>query len=81
MEKAATSIFKKSLKEIKNSSSENDVKNAIINFTNGFNKMGDYVESFERDDIYTALEILMKNSPININYKDWTRWFDEVRDF
>ena len=79
-EKKATSIYKKCLKQIKQSTSENDVKNAIINFTNGFNKM-DEIETFERDDIYRGLCILMKNSPININHAIWIKWFDEERNF
>ncbi len=80
MEKKANIIFKKCLKEIKNSLSENDVKNAITNFTNSFNKMDD-IETMERDDIYKGLCILMKNSPISIEENVWTRWFDEIRDF
>ena len=79
-EKKANSIYKKCLKDIKHSTSENDIKNAVINYTNSFNKMDD-IETTERDDIYTGLCILMKNSPINIEYATWLKWFDEIRKF
>lgn len=79
-EEKATSIYKKCLKEIKNASSEENIKNAIINFTSEFNKMDD-IESIEREDIYTSLCILMKNSPIKIEHDIWLKWFDETRNF
>ena len=68
------------MKEIKNASSEENIKNAIINFTSEFNKMDD-IESIEREDIYTSLCILMKNSPIKIEHDIWLKWFDETRNF
>lgn len=80
MEKKATIIFKKCLKELKNASSKNDVKNAVIHFTNRFNKMNE-IETVEREDIYKGLCILMKKSPIIIEDNIWTRWFDEIRNF
>lgn len=79
-ERKATAAYKKCLKEIKDSTSENDIKNAIINFTNKFNKMDD-IETIERDDTYRALCILMKSSPIKIEHDTWLEWFDETRDF
>ena len=79
-EKKATSIYKKCLKEIKSSTTENEIKSAIINFTNSFNKMNG-IETIERDDIYIGLCTLMKNSPINIEHDTWQNWFDEVRKF
>ncbi len=80
MEKKATRIFKKCLKEVKSSLSEADVKKAILEYTSMFNKM-DNIESVERDDIYSGLDTIMKNCPINIKYEDWFKWFDETRDF
>ena len=41
----------------------------------------DDIETTERDDIYTGLCILMKNSPINIEHDTWLKWFDEIRKF
>ncbi len=41
----------------------------------------DDIETIEREDTYTALSILMKNSPIKIEHDTWQRWFDETRDF
>jgi len=79
-EKKATSAYKNCLKIIKNATSENEIKNAIIDFTNKFNKMPN-IETVERDDIYIALCILMKNSPIKIEHDIWLQWFDETRDF
>ncbi len=79
-EKKAISIYKKCLKEIKSSTSENDVKNAIIKFTNSFNKI-EGIETIERDDIYSGLCTLMKNSPISIEHNIWLKWFDEERNF
>ena len=79
-EKKATSIYKKCLKEIKSSTTENEIKSAIINFTNSFNKMNG-IETIERDDIYIGLCTLMKNSPINIEHDTWQNWFDEIRKF
>lgn len=79
-EKKANLIYKKCLKELKSSTTKNDIKNAIIKFTNSFNKM-DSIETVERDDIYRGLCQLMKNSPINIEQNTWLEWFDEVRNF
>lgn len=79
-EKKANLIYKKCLKDIKNSTSENDIKNAIVNYTNSFNKMDD-IETIERDDIYNGLCTLMKNSSINIEHDTWLNWFDEIRNF
>jgi len=76
-EKKATSAYKNCLKQIKNATSKNDIKNAIINFTNEFNKTDD----IEKDDIYKALCILMKNSSIKIEHDTWLKWFDEIRNF
>ena len=63
-----------------NYGSRDDIKNAIIKFTNSFNKI-DSIETVERDDIYRGLCQLMKNSPINIKQNTWLEWFDEVRNF
>lgn len=79
-EKKAVKIYKKCLKEIKNSTSKRDVENAIIHFANSFNKMDD-IETVERDDIYSGLCTLMKNSPITIEPDEWLGWFDEAREF
>ena len=79
-EKKAMSIYKRCLREIKKSKSKDDIKNSIINFTNDFNEM-DNIESVHRDDIYSALCILMKNSPVTIQYHMWLEWFDKTRIF
>ncbi len=54
------------LKDIKNSTSENDIKDAIINYTNSFNKIDD-IETIEIDDIYIGLCILMKTRQLILN--------------
>lgn len=79
-EKKATLVYKKCLKKIKTATSKSDIKDAIIEYTNKYNKMDD-IETIEREDTYTALSILMKNSPIKIEHDTWQRWFDDTRDF
>lgn len=59
---------------------EEDIKNAIIEFTNKINCL-ENIESVERDDTYKALCIIMKNSPIEIEHNKWYDWFDETRNF
>ena len=41
----------------------------------------DDIETVERDDIYSGLCTLMKNSPITIEPDEWLGWFDEAREF
>ncbi len=80
IEKKATSIYKKYLKEITTANTKNDIKNIVINYTNCFNKLND-IETIERDDIYKSLCMLMKNSSIFIEEDVWLKWFNEIRDF
>lgn len=79
-EKKATTAYKKCLKNVKKAQSEDELKEAIIEFTKKMNTFED-IETVERDDIYTALCIIMKNSPIEIEHDKWFQWFDETRDF
>lgn len=73
-------LIKKCLKNVKNSNNEEEIKIAIVDFVEKINKL-ENIESTERDDVYTALCTIMKNSPINIDNETWKLWFDEVRDF
>lgn len=79
-EKKATSAYKKCLKSVKKAQSEDELKVAIIEFTNKMNTLED-IETMERDDIYTALCLIMKNSPVEIEHDKWFLWFDETRKF
>ncbi len=79
-EKKATSAYKICLKNVKSAKSEDEVKNAIVEFTNKINKLED-IDTIERDDTYIALSLIMKNSKIYITEEKWRLWFDETRDF
>ena len=79
-EKKAINAYKKCLKNVKNSNNEEEIKIAIVDFIKKINKL-ENIESTERDDVYTALCTIMKNSPINIDNETWKLWFDEVRNF
>ena len=68
------------MKKVKDAQFEDDIKNAIIEFTNKMNCL-ENIESVERDDIYSALHIIMQNSPIEVDVFKWGEWFDETRDF
>ncbi len=78
--KKATSAYKKCLKEVKSSKTEEKIKKAIINFVEKINKLED-IESMERDDVYSSLCSIMKSSPIEIGTKKWETWFDKAREF
>lgn len=79
-EKKALAIYKKCLKKVNEAKSENDVKEAIIEYTEEFNKMRN-IESEERDDIYISLCKIMDNSQIKITREKWFSWFDSTRLF
>ena len=79
-EKKATSAYKICLKNIKKATTEEEIKNSLINFIEKINRL-DNIETIERDDIYTAISIIMKNSPLKIETKKWESWFEQVREF
>lgn len=79
-ERKATRAYKICLDKVKKSNTKEDLKKAIINFTDIFNKM-ENIETTERDDVYIALCTIMKNTSIEINAKEWESWFDERREF
>lgn len=79
-EKKAMSIYKKCLKKVNDAKNEDDIKAAIIEYTKKFNSLDD-IETIEREDIYSALCKIMKNSPIEIKYEKWFSWFEENREF
>ncbi len=78
-EKKATSAYNVCLKNIKKATTESEMKKAITDFIEKINRLE--IELMERDDVYLALSMLMKNTPIKIETKTWENWFDEVRDF
>lgn len=79
-EKKATRAYKVCLKNIKKSKTEEEIKNEIVVFIKKINRLKN-IETTEGDDVYTALQIFMKNSPIIIDSEKWELWFDETRDF
>lgn len=79
-ERKATRAYKICLNKVKKSNTKEELKKAIINFTDTFNKM-ENIETAECDDVYIALCTIMKNSLIEIKEKEWESWFDERREF
>jgi len=79
-EKKASKEYKICLKKAKNAKSEDDIKKAIIEFIDKINHL-ENIETVEREDIYNALSIIIKNSPLEIEHNKWLKWFDEARNF
>lgn len=79
-ERKATSAYKICMKNIKKVTTELEMKNVITDFIEKINRL-ENIESTERDDVYSALSMLMKNTPIKIEKEVWENWFDEVRTF
>lgn len=79
-ERKATSIYKNCLKKVEEAETEDNIKDAVIEYTEIMNKL-DNIETIERDDIYIALKRIMDNSKIKIEEDKWLLWFDETRDF
>ena len=79
-EKKAMRIYNSCLKKVSNSKTEDEIKEAVIEYTNSFNSLKD-IESIEQDDIYSSLCIIMKYSPITIEEEKWLDWFEQTREF
>lgn len=78
--RVATKAYKKAAKIIAEAKNEVQIKKAIIEFTETFNKLED-IESTERDDLGVAIERLADINPDGVDLKKALEWFDEVRDF
>ena len=39
------------------------------------------IDTQEREDIYLAISIIIKNSPISVEREKWEAWFNNTRDF
>ena len=78
--KKAMHIYKECLTTVKKAGTVEEIKNAIENYTNQMNKLKN-IETEEREDIYTALEIIMENAKVEVAYDTWFNWFDNLRDF
>ena len=79
-EKKATSAYKICLEKVKSSTTKKEIEKAIKDFVEKINKL-DNIETVERDDTYTAINLIMKKSPLKVETKEWEHWFDEVREF
>ena len=78
--KKATQIYRKCLEAVKKAKTETELKTAVVEYTGKMNKLKN-IESTERDDIYSALELIMKNAKVKIDSDIWFNWFEEFREF
>lgn len=76
-EKKAMAIYNTCLKKVNKSKTNTDIKNAVIEYTEEFNKLDD-IETIESNDIYVSLCKIMRNSPFKVNFEEW---FNETREF
>ena len=79
-EKHAVKSFKAALKQIKKSTNIDELREAITTFIESINALAN-IETSEREDIGTAVELLLANTKLEIDPKVALQWFDEVRDF
>ena len=79
-ERKAIKSYKKCLKDVKNSSSVQDIEKFIVDFVREMNNFND-IDTQEREDIYLAISIIIKNSPISVEREKWEAWFNNTRDF
>ncbi len=79
-ERKAIRAYKKCLKDVKNSNSVQDIEKFIVDFVREMNNFND-IDTQEREDIYLAISIIIKNSPINVEREKWETWFNSTRDF
>jgi len=78
--KVATKAYKNSLKEMRKAKVEIDVYHAIIKLITCINELAD-IDTSEREDVWTAVNQLVKVSALSICQKMLEQWFDETRDF
>lgn len=78
--KSATRAYKSCFNRIQKSETENEVHEAVIEFVKKINRLKD-METTEREDVGTAISLLMEHAPIEISSEKWMSWFDEVREF
>ena len=76
----ATRAYKKCFDQIKKSTIEDEVHEAVSEFIQKINQL-EGIETTEREDVGTAVRQLMENAPFKISDEKWMLWFDEVRDF
>ncbi len=78
--KNAVRAYKKCANRIKKSETEDEVRQAVIEFIGIINRM-DGIETGEREDVGGAIEKLAEYSPVEVSPEKWELWFDEERDF
>ena len=59
---------------------KSECEKAVTTFVRTFNDMS-RIETSEREDIYTAVMMLIEKAALKIDVTDAEKWFDEARDF
>jgi len=78
--KKATKAYKACLSQIRKSTTESEVRKAIVEFVEVINRLPD-IETVERDDVSIAVSQLVESSTLGISKETGSIWLDDVRDF
>ncbi|GAA3519348.1 hypothetical protein GCM10022393_36920 [Aquimarina addita] len=78
--KKAVKVYKATLKMLKKSKTEKEVKSLLTDFTKVFNDFAQ-IETTEREDIGEAIHQLRQVPAIDIDEELASKWFDEARDY
>lgn len=76
----AVRAYKKTLKELKKAETKQEIKTIFAAFIKNFNDL-DYIETVEREDLFTAVNQLRQTTTTEIDYEEAMKWFDEYRDY
>ena len=68
------------LKSIKKAKTKEELKEYIWIFVNRI-KGKENLETNEREDIYKAINLLLKNSTFKVSSMERDKWLDEIYDF
>lgn len=79
-EKTAVRLYKTTLKKLKKTETEQEVKTLLLEFTQSFNDFS-HLDTTEREDIAEAIDQLRQVPKIDIDAKKAAQWFDSVRDY
>lgn len=74
----ANKAYKICLKNVKIANTLDEVQKAIMAFIKKINKL-EFIETSEWDDFYDAINVIIKNSPIEISDDIWVKWFYETK--
>ncbi|MDI2091198.1 hypothetical protein [Commensalibacter oyaizuii] len=79
-EKKASKAYKLAVKVVSSVKTENEVKDVVFKFIKSINILPD-IETTEREDVWDAIQQLVKACPFDISEEQIRKWFDEARDF